>query len=74
MSYTGIVEDGKVILPPEAKLPSGTKVRIEPLGPLDSTATLAETLKDFVGVVDGRDLPTDLAKNHDHYLHGSPKR
>ena len=22
----------------------------------------------------GRNLPTDLAANHDHYLHGTPKR
>jgi hypothetical protein len=70
MSYTGIVEDGKVVLPPEAKLPSGTKVRIEPLH--EQGLTLAERLKDVIGIVD--DLPPDFAKNHDHYIHGAPKK
>ena len=31
-----------------------------------------ERLKDFVGIAD--DLPEDLAENHDHYLHGRPKK
>jgi hypothetical protein len=31
MSYTGTVENGVVKLPPEARLPDGTPVRVEPL-------------------------------------------
>ena len=31
MSYTGTVEKGMIKLPPEAALPDGTKVRVEPL-------------------------------------------
>ena len=72
MSYTGIVEDGKVVLPPEAKIPSGTRVRIEPI--VDDTEnglTFAERFKDFIGIIDG---PSDLARNHDHYIHGTPKK
>lgn len=31
-----------------------------------------EMLKDFAGAL--KDGPSDLAKNHDHYAHGAPKR
>ena len=31
MTFTATVENGKVVLPPEVKLPSGTKVRVETL-------------------------------------------
>ena len=34
MSYTGTVEKGLVKLPPDAVLPDGTQVRIEPLSTL----------------------------------------
>ena len=70
MSYTGIVEDGKVILPPEANLPSGTRVRIEPLE--SNSRSLAERLKHVIGTIS--DLPPDFARNHDHYIHGAPKK
>ena len=33
--------------------------------------TLSEALLEFAGVAEG--LPTDMAENHDHYLHGVPK-
>lgn len=29
-------------------------------------------LLEFAGIAD--DLPSDLARNHDHYIHGHPKR
>lgn len=76
MVYRGIVENGVVVLREGAKLPDGTEVRIEPLvreehvpgeGP-----TLAEQFADVIGTV--RELPSDMAKQHDHYLHGAPKR
>jgi len=72
MSVIGIVENGKVVLPPEAQLPSGTRVRVEPLPSKTPGASLAETLKDYIGIFD--DLPPDLARNHDHYIHGAPKK
>jgi hypothetical protein len=34
--------------------------------------TLSEALLEFAGVAEG--LPADMAENHDHYLHGVPKR
>jgi hypothetical protein len=67
MSVIGIVENGKVVLPPEFQLPTGTRVRIESLPPQEQGPSLAETLKDYIGIFD--DLPSDLARNHDHYIH-----
>ena len=51
-------------------LPDGTVVRIF-VGSDTPMPTLAERLKDVIGIAPG--LPSDLAENHDHYLHGKPK-
>ena len=72
MSVIGIVENGKVVLPPGAQLPSGTRVRVEPLPSGEPGPSHAEVLKDYIGIFD--DLPRDLARNHDHYIHGTPKK
>ncbi len=70
MSFTGLVEDGRVVLPPGTNLPSGTKVRVETVEP--EIGSLADSLQEFIGVFD--DLPADLARNHDHYIHGARRR
>ena len=54
------------------QLPTGTRVRIEALPPKEQGLSLSETLKDYIGIFD--DLPPDLARNHDHYFHGAPKK
>lgn len=72
MSFIGTVaEDGKITLPPGAKLPAGTQVRIVPVEETD-VRPIGRKLLDLAGVV--KDWPADLAENHDHYLHGTPKR
>jgi len=55
MSVIGVVEDGKVVLPPEMQLPTGTRVRVELLPPAEQGPSLAETFKDYIGIFD--DLP-----------------
>lgn len=73
MSFIGTVaENGTVTLPPEAKWPAGTRVRIEAMAEEPDPRTFAERFKEFVGVCD--DLPPDIAHNHDHYAHGAPKK
>jgi antitoxin (DNA-binding transcriptional repressor) of toxin-antitoxin stability system len=32
----------------------------------------SDVLKDFIGKAEG--LPSDMARNHDHYLHGAAKK
>ena len=66
MSITATVEQGKIVLPANVNWRSGTVVRIEPVG--DQPPALWEALKDFDGMAN--DLPTDLAANLDHYVHG----
>jgi hypothetical protein len=75
MSITGTVENDTVKLPPGVHVPDGTEVRVFLSGmsasPEDET-TVYERLKDFIGCI--KDGPEDLAAEHDHYAHGTPKR
>ena len=66
---TATVKGGEVVLPPGVDWPDGTVVRIEPVE--EEVPTLHDTLKDFVGK--GPEGITDMAANHNHYLHGHPK-
>jgi hypothetical protein len=70
MSITTTVEEGKIVLPPGVSWPNGTVVRIEPVE--EQLPTLREVMRDFEGIAD--DLPTDMAANHDHDLHGHPQK
>ena len=81
MTYRGRIANGVVVLEPGANLPEGAEVSVvlakngapttveaEPtIG--QKLAALARSLED-----QPCDLPTDLAAQHDHYLHGLPKR
>jgi hypothetical protein len=76
MVYRGIVKNGVVVIEEGAALPEGTAVRIEPFAFEASSPgagpTLAEQFADVIGTVP--ELPSDMAEQHDHYLHGAPKR
>ena len=71
MEYRGKVSGGVVVLESGADLPEGAEVRVEVLTP-PSESTLGQRLMKFAGRAEG--LPSDMADNHDHYLHGQPKR
>jgi hypothetical protein len=71
MSYQGHMHNGVVVFDGPIDLAEGTPVRVEPVEP-PVRKTLAERFKNVIGA--GVDLPEDMAKNHDHYLHGTPKR
>lgn len=69
MTVHGTIANGVVVLDQQVKLPEGTRVQVlieEPNKP-----TMASLLE-LAGTVD--DLPPDMARNHDHYLHGAPKK
>ena len=61
----GVVSKGTVVLPPDANLPDGTEVRVEPL----PAEPLSERLSDVIGILHGG--TPDLAENHG--LYGTPK-
>lgn len=73
MNITAIVENGIIKLP--LHVPDGTSVKI--LLPCETVvtqdgATLYDRMKEFIGCI--KDGPEDLAAEHDHYAHGTPKR
>ena len=76
MVYRGEVKNGVVVFAKGVKSPDGTEVRVEPFARDENVAvegpTLAEQFADVIGTVP--DLPSDMAAQHDHYLHGAPKR
>ncbi len=79
MTYRGTVRSGVVVLPEDVTLPEGADVVVmlpeaEPAPSAepsiwDKLSDLGRWAEDLPS-----DLPTDLAANHDHYLHGLPKR
>ena len=77
MTYRGKVRNGVVEFEVGAAPPDGTEVRVESVGdvspPRSPNGTLAERLLRHAGTA-GEGLPSDLARNHDHYLNGQPKR
>ncbi|HEV3259838.1 MAG TPA: hypothetical protein VG013_23420 [Gemmataceae bacterium] len=71
MEFEGKVQNGVIVVNSPEPLPDGTKVKIVVETP-PRKPTLAERLLQHAGTVP--DLPPDLAEQHDHYLHGTPKR
>jgi len=72
MTFRGHMQNGVVILDEPAVLPEGCAVRVELEQPADDIRSLREGLLAFAGTV--TDWPQDMARNHDHYIHGTPKR
>lgn len=71
MVYRGYVKNGMVVLDQGIQLPEGIEVRVEPVA-TPARMTLADQFADVIGSVP--DLPPDMAEQHDHYIHGTPKR
>ena len=76
MTYRGKVKEGVVILEGGIKLAEGTDVEVQPVEaksePASQTQSLSQRLMKHAGAVKG--LPSDLARNHDHYIHGTPRK
>lgn len=76
MSLMGQIQDGQVILDTPLPLKDGERVEVyvRPLNGQSTTQekTHFEILRDIIGIAD--DLPEDFAHNHDHYIHGTPKK
>jgi hypothetical protein len=71
MKYTGTVKEGVVVFESTPPLSEGTVVTVEPIEQPKGSG-LGQRLMKFAGCI--KDLPEDMALNHDHYLHGKPKR
>jgi hypothetical protein len=75
MTYRGQVKGGVVVFE-EAIPPEGATVRVEVESPPAQVAgdepSLWDKLRRFSGAAKG--LPPDMARNHDHYIHGGRKK
>jgi hypothetical protein len=82
MTIAGTVQNGVVILEGGPPLPDGTRVEVvvapspnppKPTpGPNEPGEPTIRSLLKFAGVIKG--MPADFAEQHDHYIHGTPKR
>jgi hypothetical protein len=79
MTVDGHIEKGQIVLNQEISLPEGMKVRVELLSDSESPqkadalpGTQFDHYKSIIGAID--DLPSDFAAQHDHYIHGTPKK
>lgn len=71
MMYRGHIKNGQIRLDEPAQLPEGAQVKIVVLEDGEATPGLWDKLRGMAGTVEG---PEDWARNHDHYIHGTPKR
>jgi len=78
MIYHGHVKNGVIVPDVSVTLPDGLRVTIEiPEAESEKTRddkseTLGQKLLKYAGRAEG--LPADAARNHDHYLYGTPRR
>ncbi len=70
MTYRGRIKNGVVVFEETVPLPEGTEVRVEAVQ-APGGKTLADRFRDVIGSIS--DLPPDMARNHDHYIHGTEK-
>jgi len=72
MSFTGKIQNGVVVLPPEVKLPEGTEVSVETLeSPMATDPFMQAVLK---SAKPRPHWPKDYALNHGHYVSGEPRK
>jgi hypothetical protein len=71
MSYKGIVKKGQITLPPDAVLPEGATVVVD-VEVRDED--FPDWSRDLVKLTKDRDWPEDMAAQHAHYIHGTPKQ
>jgi hypothetical protein len=69
MTIHGTVVNGVIVPDNNQPLPEGARVEIVLAD--EAKPTLVGLLK-FAGALS--DLPADFAAEHDHYIHGTPKR
>ena len=72
MTFDGIVRNGTIVLDQGATLPEGTRVTVVAnTQDAEGQPTHLSLLK-LAGMA--KDLPADFAAQHDHNVHGTPKR
>jgi hypothetical protein len=72
MTLQGTVQNGVIVMDHPGHVPEGTRVEIH----IQETTQVGSPLREILLRHAGKamDLPEDMAEQHDHYLHGTPKR
>jgi hypothetical protein len=71
MEFLGTVKNGVIVLDNAQALPEGSKVKVVVQEHEPDQPTLLNLLH-HAGALP--DMPSDFAAQHDHYIHGTPKR
>jgi hypothetical protein len=73
MTVQGTLNNGSIVLDTALSLPEGTRVEVvvKPLERGSGQPTFLDLLE-FAGCMP--DMPADFAAQHDHYIHGTPKK
>jgi hypothetical protein len=73
MNFTATVVKDTIRLPAGVHFPDGTRVIVEAVNAQEDTPrrSLSQSLEKFIGIAE--DLPSDLARNLDSYIHGQTK-
>ena len=72
MLLEGTIRNGIIVLDQPQTLAEGTRVKISVEPTAEDCRSLRDMLLKHAGTATG--LPSDLAEQHDHYIHGTPKR
>ncbi len=72
MTLQGTVLNGAIVLDGNQTLPEGARVSVKVESSTDAKPSLRDVLLKHAGCMES--LPPDMAEQHDHYLHGTPKR
>ena len=71
MLLEGTIKNGTIVLDQPSSLPDGERVEVELKAIAQAEPTFIDLLE-FAGCMP--DMPADFAAQHDHYIHGTPKR
>ena len=71
MLLEGTIKNGTIVLDQPSSLPDGERVEVD-LKPIAQEQPTFIDLLEFAGCMP--DMPADFAAQHDHYIHGTPKR
>ena len=72
MTYRGHVKNGVAVLDEPTSLPEGAEMEVDPSPEKDDQRAFGHFMIKWAGAIQG--LSSDLAKNHDHCIHGTPKK
>jgi len=75
MTWHGKVTGGVVVLDNPGSIPEGAAVKLEVVRRRKKRAKPPNGWDELLKLAGmAKSLPPDMARNHDHYLHGRPKK